>query len=231
MSDKGTAAGAVPMELAPSKVTRSKKRVLPHSISPPLPFFFLPSDVTTLLSCKEPCNRVKWGIGEQRSREVAHGVQFSAPLLPNTQHRMGSRQRRDGRVRLRDGVEHLVDLLRQLPPAGKAQAQDRARHRLFAPVPVHRPVDPGKPDPARHPGRHCPGRFPGAGRDRNRAVLPGQAVRVLIPALRQYLVTNFDFRKPQTLGLQYSHRGHEAWEKLPVEFGSAFLRLEAFHRS
>jgi hypothetical protein len=39
------------------------------------------------------------------------------------------------------------------------------------------------------------------------------------------------FRKPQTLGLQYSHRGHEAWEKLAVEFGSALLRLEAFHRS
>jgi len=48
---------------------------------------------------------------------------------------------KDPGVRLRDGVEHLVDLLRQLPPAGKAQAQDRARHRLFAPVPVHRPVD------------------------------------------------------------------------------------------
>ena len=32
-------------------------------------------------------------------------------------------------------------------------------------------------------------------------------------------------------GLQYSHRGHEAWEKLAVEFRSALLRLEAFHRS
>src|SRR4029077_10227838 len=31
-------------------------------------------------------------------------------------------------------------------------------------------------------------------------------------------------------GLQYSHRGHEAWEKLAVEFGRALLRLEAFHR-
>jgi hypothetical protein len=39
------------------------------------------------------------------------------------------------------------------------------------------------------------------------------------------------FRKPQTLGLQYSHRGQEAWEKLAVEFCSALLHLETLHRS
>jgi hypothetical protein len=41
--------------------------------------------------------------------------------------------------------------------------------------------------------------------------------------LEQPQIILFDFRKPQTLGLQYSHRGHEAWEKLAVEFGSAVV--------
>ena len=49
--------------------------------------------------------------------------------------------------------------------------------------------------------------------------------------LKQPQIVLLTSRKPQTLGLQYSHRGHEAWEKLAVEFGSALLRLEAFHRS
>ena len=65
------------------------------------------------------------------------------------------------------------------------------------------------------------------------ALTNAEFVRLPAPraAPRTAIDRPFACRKPRKLNLQYSHRGHEAWEQLAAEFGSALLRLEAFQRS
>jgi low temperature requirement protein LtrA len=60
----------------------------------------------------------------------------------------------------RYGVGDLVDLLRQLPPAGTSEVNDRTLDPLLALLPVRRTGDPGLVDPACDPRRPRPGRLP-----------------------------------------------------------------------